>query len=196
VEKKPVSEENKAIARHARDAVGGNVKVFKYVHDALPLDIGIVSSIGQPREGITSYATVGLSDVPMLKDNAEEFPIRIELCGMCYSEHDRFANVLAGAAFYIMRHRRLCCPGYVLPNADHLPEISVTLRHLYFTAPFEWQGKLQTLEFPTKRVAWLMAIPISDSELKFREVEGDKAFESLLESRDAQIADPSRPSNV
>src|SRR5690349_14013668 len=108
--KKPITEENRAIARHARDVFGGTARAFEYLHDTRPLAIAMVSAADQPHDGLTSYATVGLSDSPMLTRDGKEFSARIELCGICHSEHPKFANVIASAAFFVMRHNRLCCP--------------------------------------------------------------------------------------
>ncbi|MGE7781030.1 suppressor of fused domain protein [Peribacillus sp. NPDC097264] len=55
------------------------------------------------------------------------------------------------------------------------------LRHLFL-----WE-KLKIVDFPDKKVAWLLAVPISIKEFLFAEKEGSEALETLFENEDIDI---------
>ena len=62
--------------------------------------------------------------------------------------------------------------------------------------PFLWDETLRTLTLRDKRVAWLLAVPISDAELRYDERKGPDALESLFENQHIDVFDISRPSVV
>jgi hypothetical protein len=99
---------------------------------------------------------------------------------------------LASAAFHIMRTDYVYHPGTVIPDYGLPPK----LPHLYLTAPFLWENELKTLDCGTKKVSWLLAMPISEPECRYLRELGDEAFERLLEGRHADVFDPDRPSVI
>lgn len=185
--------ENKHLARLALGAFGGKPVVTEYFSDDRQLAVDVLACSDRPQPGTTSYATLGLSDHPMRQDG-DEFPVRLELVAACDSDADWFPNVISTAAFHIMRTGWLCAPGVVLQNIVHMYDQSLALRHLYFTAPSPWQGHLETVQLETKKVAWLLGVPISEAEYQFLKKLGDEKFEDLLEHRGVEIFDINRPS--
>src|SRR5262249_54635011 len=97
-----VSAQKKKIAKHIVHAFGGEPHVFEYKHDTLPLTVALLHCDDRPDEGSTSYSTIGLSDYPMFQEG-EEFPVRLEIAGLCATSAEFFPNILASAAFCIMR---------------------------------------------------------------------------------------------
>ena len=192
---KAVTPENKLVARHVLAAVGGTPQVNEYVHDTEDLTIDILRCVDRPTPGVTTYSTIRLSDYPMLKGR-KEFPVRLEVVGACATEDEFFPNVLATAAFSIMRTKRLVQPGVVLENFVKEYHPTTPVPHLYFTAPFLWEENLKTLDCGTKKVAWLLAIPISESERKYLLDHGDSELEDLLEQEQIDIFDLRRASAV
>jgi hypothetical protein len=190
-----VSAENKAIARHAHTAFGGSLRVHACRHDTIDLTVDILHCADRPCAGVTSYSTIGLSDYPMFKDG-DEFPTRLEIAGACATDKELFFSILGSAAFCIMRTGKLCYPGAVFPNYVRLYYPSAPVPHLYFTAPFLWEDDLVTLDCGTKKVSWLLAIPISDAEYGFLKEHGDDALEDLFEVRQIDIFNLSRSSVV
>jgi hypothetical protein len=190
-----VSVENKAIAKHALKAFGGTPRVQAYHHDTESLSVDVLRCEDRPCGGVTSYSTIGLSDHPMLKDG-KEFPARLEIAGACATVDQFFANILASAAFCIIRTHRLYPPGGVMPGYVREYYPSTTLPHLYFTAPFLWEDALKTLDCGTKKVSWLLVVPISDAECKYLEEHGDDALEDLFEKHQIDIFNLTRPSVV
>jgi hypothetical protein len=190
-----VSVENKAVAKHVLKAFGGTPRVQAYHHDTENLGVDILRCDDRPCSGVTSYSTIGLSDHVLLKDG-KEFPVRLEIAGACAPAYHFFANIMASAAFCIMRTRRLYYPGSVMPDYVREYYPSTTVPHLYFTAPFLWEDSLKTLDCGTKKVSWLLAAPISDAECRYLQEHGDEALEDLLEKHQVDIFSLTRPSVV
>lgn len=186
-----VSPENKKLARYIAGVFGGQPHVTEYAHDTSDLTIGILWCADRPIRGVTSYSTVRLSDYPMFKD-ATEYPARIEIVGACATERDAFPNVLAAAAFCVMRTGTLLCPGALLPDYVSLYFPDTTVPHLYFTSPFLWADGPKRLDCGTKRVSWLMAIPISDDESTYLRQHGPDALEDLFVQRQIDVYDLQR----
>jgi antitoxin YqcF len=148
-----------------------------------------------PSDGVTSYSSIRLSDYSMRTADGTELATRLELAGACATVADLFPNVLASAAFRIMRARTLYGPGSVMPGyvSEYYP--STTVPHLYLTAPFLWE-ELTTLECGSKQVSWLLVVPISEREKEYLEAHGDDALEDLFEKHQIDVFDLDRASVV
>lgn len=188
-----VSVENKAVAKHASAAFGGTPRVQRYHHDTESLSVDILQCADRPCNGVTAYSTVGLSDHPMFRDD-QEFPMRLELAGACATADGLFANILASAAFCVMRTRELYSPGRVMSGyvGEYYP--SSTVPHIYLGSPFLWEDSLKTLDCGTKRVARLLVVPVSDAEHEFLKGHGSDALEDRFERRQIDMFDLARPS--
>ncbi|MFN7949732.1 MAG: suppressor of fused domain protein [Blastocatellia bacterium] len=191
----PVSPENRMIARYVATVFGGTPRVADYADRSEQLTVGILDCRDRPREGVTSYSTIRLSDHPM-QWGEREFPVRLELAGVCANTAEYFPNVLASAAFCIMRSEAVYHPGTVMPDYVRLSFAAATLPHLYLTAPFLWENELTMLDCGTKKVSWLLAMPISEPEYSYLKQYGDEALERLLEAQHADVTNPERPSVV
>ena len=194
--KRQPTPENRQVAQHTARAfaAGDNWTVAERKHNDLPLVIDILSAPESPGEGLVSYATVGLSDVPMPAPGGGEFPTRLELVAAGDAEAKAYPALLAAAAFHIMRSGRLFAPGTVLKNYVEDSYADTTVPHLYLTAPFLWEPRLASFRFASKLVSWLLAMPISDGELRFLEANGDTKFEAHLERHGIDIYDLGRSS--
>jgi hypothetical protein len=196
-----VTEENKELARMAVSAFGkkwsydGSWSIVKYRDANEELAVDILSCFDSPTTGINSYSTIGLSDYPMHKAG-KEFGLRLEVAGMSKSSVEWFPNLLSSVAFYVMRTGRLCAPGFVWQNAVEEYASGLEMRHLYFTAPFMWGDTLGCVQLTNKKVAWLLAVPTSEAEYKYRKKYGDHSLEHLLEIKDVDFFDVERPSVV
>ncbi len=189
-----VSVENKALAKHAWMAFGGTPTVRAYHHDTEKMSVDVLRCDDRPSAGVTSYSTIKLSDHPMLKADGTEFPTRLELVGACATADEFFPNVLASAAFCIIRTPKVYFPGSVLPGYVRQYYPSTTVPHLYLTAPFLWVDYLTTLECETKSVSWLLVVPISDGEQSYLAKRGDSALEDLFVQHQIDIFDLNRVS--
>jgi hypothetical protein len=190
------STDNKLVARHVATAFGGSPQVAEYHHDSLPLAVDLLWCENRPCDGVTAYSTIRLSDHKMFTDTGAEFPTRLELAAACRTEFTQFSNVLASAAFCIIRTKELYAPGSVLRGYVREYFTNSPVPHLYLTAPYLWEGTLPTLNCRTKTVSWLMAVPISDQEFDYLESHDDLALESLLERNETDIFDLNRRSAI
>lgn len=188
-----ISSDNKMIAKTLANALGFNPSVHRYRDDDNNLDIALLSCIDPTDANVRFYGTVGLSDYPTYQDGAE-FPTRVEILGAAYKEAIFFPNVLSTIGFYSIREKFFCSPGSVLQNAVKMYEPETVLPHVLFSPPYLWEDKLETLKFEDKTVDWVLAIPITEKELQYREQHGTEALEDLLEKNEVDIFDLNRKS--
>jgi len=187
-----ISEENKKIARKLASTLGGKPSVNRYWDEAEKSFVDLVACTNQPCEGVTSYGTIGLSDYPLIHDGSE-FPVRLELVGASANSFLDFPNILTTAAFYIINDQWFCCPGAILQNAVDLYDKSLDMKHLMFVPPFLWD-ELQTTQYESKSVTWLLVVPISENERQYAKDNGTDALEYLFEKHQIDIYDLSRRS--
>lgn len=190
-----ITTENKAIAKTLADALGFDPSVRRYRDDINELDLALFTCTDPVDSNVRFYSTVGLSDYPTYQDG-KEFPTRVEVLGAAYKDAKDFPNVLSTIGFYSIREKFFCSPGSVLQNAVQMYDRDTELPHILFSDPYLWEDKLKTLTFDTKTVAWVLAIPISENELQYREKHGTKALEELLEKNEIDIFDLHRKSVV
>ncbi|MMZ71657.1 Antitoxin YqcF [compost metagenome] len=68
------------------------------------------------------------------------------------------------------------------------------MKHMLFVPPFLWEEQLQTIDFQDKKVAWLLAVPISENEYLFAQEYGSNKLEDLFEQKQIDIFDIERKS--
>jgi len=144
---------------------------------------------------VNSYATIGLSDSPIIKGGAP-INVRTEFVAACAAQTEDFQRFLATAAFCVINSQWFVAPGTVFPHVFGMYGASPTMKHCLFVPPFLWDGRLQTLTLESKTVAWLLAVPISEQELRLAEVEGVPRLEKVLEGKQIDMFDIKRPSVV
>ena len=189
-----IPDDRKNVARHALSVFGGKPKVQQFMHDDLPMAIDMLSVVGAPEPGLISYSTLGLYETVL--DNEAQVGTRIELCGAMPADIDQWPNVLASAAFALMRSKRGVAPGSVLEGyvGEYYEDTAVP--HLYLTAPFLWNdGYFEQHELHNGvKINWLQGIPISAAELDLLRLRGDDDFENLLEQANVDVFDLHRAS--
>ena len=67
------------------------------------------------------------------------------------------------------------------------------MKHMLFVSPFLWED-LKTIDFPNKKVAWLLAVPISGNEYLFAQDKGTDSLEELFGKGKIDIFDLERES--
>ncbi|UYZ64890.1 suppressor of fused domain protein [Hymenobacter weizhouensis] len=190
-----VTQENKIIAKTLATAFGVKPTVRKYWDDNRELSVDVLTCANPVDPAWVNYGTIGLSDHPLMQDG-KEFPVRVEITGAAYEQFVDFPNILSTAAFYTMRNNWFCSPGAVLRNGVEMYLSNSDMKHLLFTAPSLWEDNLTTLPLDTKKVAWLMAVPISEAERVYKEANGTEALEDLLEKHQVDVLDLKRKSVV
>jgi len=185
------SRANELIASRVSAAFGGAPHFTTYTARDLEFQIDILACRDRPAKGLSSFSTIGLSDHPMIGP-AGEFRVRLELVGACENSIKRFPDLLASAGFWVVRTGGVYFPGVVILNGVQEVVPSATLQHIYLTNPFLWQDQLKTLDCGSKQVAWLMVLPISDSERIYLIEKGMGALENRFEERAIDIFDLKR----
>ncbi|HIE1652951.1 suppressor of fused domain protein [Burkholderia cenocepacia] len=192
--KGPISAGRKAVGRHALSVFDGMPKVQEYLHDDLPMAVDVLSVADSPDPDLVSYSTIGLFETAL--GGETELGTRVELCGAMPADIEHWPNVLAFAAFALMRSRWAVMPGGVLEGYVAECYGDTLVPHLYLTAPFLWNdGHFKQLDLESgEKVNWLQGIPISDAELEILRTRGDSEFEDLLEQADVDVFDLYRSS--
>ncbi|MCZ8535482.1 suppressor of fused domain protein [Psychrobacillus psychrodurans] len=187
-----VTKENKIIARIALEAFGGKSSVSKYWDEKKVSNIDILATFDRPYDGFTSYSTIGLSDYS-IGYSVDDKPLRIEIVGACATTFKLFPNILSTCAFNIINTDLPISYGKIFKGIIKMYYPDSEMEHVIFTSPFLWE-KLKTIDFPDKKVTWLLALPISTKEFLFAEKEGTEALEDLFEKKEIDIFDVRRNS--
>lgn len=187
-----VTKEKKIIAGTALEAFGGKPSISKYWDENNVSNVDILSTKDRPYEGVTSYSTIGLSDYS-IGYSIDEKPLRIEIVGASATIFEFFPNILSTCAFNIINAKLTITHGKIFKGVIRMYYPDIEMEHVLFTSPFLW-GKLNSIDFIEKKVAWLLAVPISTKELLFAEKEGTEALEDLFEKQDIDIFDIRRNS--
>jgi hypothetical protein len=188
-----VSVDNKQIASHIAGVFGGRPTVQRHWDADEKSWVGILASADRPIEHVTSYATIGLSDFPIMKDG-KDIGVRTEFVGACASKYPEFANMLGTAAFCVINSRWLVHPHAIFPGVVEMYRPAGPMRHLFFVPPFLWSPPPSTLTLPSKVVAWLMAVPISEGEYRHAIDEGPEALDQAFVRSQIDVFDLERKS--
>lgn len=186
-----VQQANRVLARRLADAVGGTPTARRYyLDDERTRHVDIAKFVDRPQPGVTTYATLGLSDTPVPRQVRP--PLGVEVLGACDSKA-AFHVVLAAIAARVRTRPARAEPGAVFDRV--VPEqMSATLRHAVLVPQFLWVSAFGTEVVDYKTVAWLLAVPISDAEREFCAAHGSDALEARFEQAQIDVFDPNRPS--
>lgn len=180
----------KMIYLYLEKIIGGKMEIVRYA-DENHSTIDIVSAKNRPFEGVTTYATIGLSNYSIGLKLDDKKALRVEFIGACDTKYDWFGNLISSCSFRIMNDHFACKPGIIYPNMISIYNDNVTMKHIMFETPFMWDG-LESINSESNTVAWLMPIPISDSEMQYAQKYGAEALENLLEEKEADVCDINR----
>ena len=187
-----ISNENKIIAKTALHAFGGKPSVSKYWDENNVSNIDMLTTVNRPFDGVSSYSTIGLSD-HSIELTVDETPLRIEIVGASATDYEQFPNILASCAFCIINSKFSVSHGKVFRDIIKMYYPNTEMKHVLFVSPFLWED-LKTLEFSNKKVAWLLAVPISENEYLFAQEKGTDSLEELFEQEEIDIFDLERES--
>lgn len=186
---------NRTIARTALKAFGGEPEVFEYWDENKESSIDLLSTINRPYDGLTSYSTIGLSDYT-IGYSVDEMPLRAEIVGACATEYEFFPNILTTCAFFIINSEFSVSPGKIFEDIIQMYYPDYEMKHVLFMSPFLWEDSLKTIDFEEKKVAWLLAVPISENEYLFAQEKGTEKLEELFEQEEIDILNLERRSTL
>jgi hypothetical protein len=189
-----IQQANRVVAAWIADVVGGSPRARRYYGDDPRHQISIGWFADRPQEGVTTYATLGLSDVAI--PGPVRPPLGAELLGVCASTATDFPKILGEIAFRAQTEGRRCLPDEIFDNV--VPDgMSATLRHAILVDPFLWDDDaFAAREIDYKTVAWLHALPITDAERRYARDHTPEKLQDVFEDSEIDIFDPQRPSAV
>ena len=185
--------DNKKVAKYALGFIGGKPSVSRYYNDDKSKTIDIMVSNSGVIKGIPTCATIGLCQTDIgLSANGKK--LRVELITACTLNAETLGNILATISFEAM-DMKSCMHGMLVPDVVSSYVKGTELKHVVLMSPVFWPN-YQVLEDDDYTIAWLMAVPITDSEKEYIEKNGVAAFDSLLVRKDADVIDMQRKSVV
>ena len=192
---KQASEANKQIAKDMRAVFdGAECRVINDLDKDEKSEIHVLHSTETPEEGLIAYCTIGLSDYPDDSYTVDP-PLGVEI--LAVSNLPDFGEVVSTAAFCVINSGYRVQPGAVFPGVVKLHHPDTTVPNLMFIHPYLWDDEaLQSRVYEDKTVAWLQAVPISDTETEYVLENGADALSALFEERDPDFIDLERDSIV
>mgnify|MGYP005762136463 CR=1 FL=1 len=185
--------DNKKIAKHALSFIGGKPNVVRYYNDDKSKNIDIMISNSGVIKGIPTCATIGLNQID-IGFSTKGKKLRVELVAACNLTPETLGNILATISFEIM-DAKSCAYGLLISNVISSYVKETELKHVILMSPVFWP-KYKALADEDCTIAWLMAVPITDSEKKYIEQNGVSAFDCLLERKEANVINIRRGSVV
>lgn len=186
-----------------------SVRVLRYPHETEPdeegqttewhCDIVVVDDV--PAPGFSTYATVGARELPTNVTTPEGRLIRSEFVTVGRTGHRAMADVLDACALAVATGSIHVAPGSVIPNAVGLVDPGRTCEHLVLTPPFLWPD-LQVVDETGGAdgsgplLTRLQAVPITTAEMSAIGRDGADALFERLDTADADVTNPDRPSVV
>lgn len=176
--------DNKKVAKYALGFIGGKPNVSRYYNNDETKKIDIMTSDSGVIKGIPTCTTIGLcqTDIGLFTNGKK---LRVELVAACDLNSEILGNILATISFEAMDMQR-CEYGMLIPNVVRSYVKGTELKNVVLMSPAFWPN-YQVFEDDDCLIAWLMVIPITDSEKKYIEQNGVEAFDSLLERKDADV---------
>jgi antitoxin YqcF len=184
----------RAVADFLKGRLAGRAETRAYYDDSRKNVVAVVEAMGTPHESLATFATASLHATENLLDSDD---VRVELLAVGMRETTDLANVVATAAFYVLKDRWLAAPGVVFPNLVHeyLPRSSA--HHVMWTEPFDFDGlSTFTTADVDHPIHMLQAVPITDREYGFLRSDGFDALEQALLAAEIRHYDLERPSAV
>jgi hypothetical protein len=179
-----------AVAKVAASVLGGRASVSSYYDEDETSEVDVLVAENAPKEGLSSYSTVSLHATENLLDSRD---VRVELLGVCSILRSDFANLIATAAFCIIKDGWLCAPGVVFPDLLRMSGLSSPLSHIVWIPPFAWEELSSVQIVGDLTVHWLLALPIYESERQLLRDEGFDEFERRFELAAVEVHDLDRP---
>ncbi|MFI5898415.1 suppressor of fused domain protein [Actinoplanes sp. NPDC051513] len=185
---------NRAVAAWAAEVIGGQPTARGCRGEKAGQQVSIARFTDRPQKGVTTYATLGLSDTRVPRQ--VEPPLGTEILGVCDSVATDFPQILGVIAYRAQIDGRSCEPDEIFDNVVP-PGLSATLRHAILIPQFLWDDDafaVRVIDYKT--VVWLLAVPITDAERQYAFDRGPDELQTVFEEVQIDIFDPQRPSAV
>jgi len=192
---KKVSPENQNLAQFVGKVFGGDWSMAAHNDENGQAVVYTLAGKDKTKPGVLSHATIGLSDYQLGQDKSG-ISLGAELVCGGYERFDYIDLALANAARFVMGNSLKFKPGTIFANLLSDFDDNSQMNHILFAVPSLWNNQLYPLQFQTKTVLWLQAIPISDSEKEYGEQHGPDALGNKLTGGKIDLYDLRRESVV
>lgn len=190
--KPEIVSEDKQIERLLADAFGGPPQLFRVFHNTRKYEVDVLAVPQSPEPDLCSLGTIGLWRTTLIGPKIPETS-RIELTGIFEVTREGAREVLAAAAFRIMRTQKPVPSGSIFLNCLHDWYPKATVPHLFFVPANLWSfPHLQPTRMGALQIQFLQAIPVTESEYLFAQEHGAQALEAKLLGASTNIADLKR----
>ncbi len=177
-----------AWAKYLRDVIpGDDVKIHRHYDEGERNSISIFTS--ENAEGIVA-ATVGVMDYDQGRGEGEMLSTEILLDAR--GRPCDVANVVGTIAFCIMKDGWKVAPGVAFPDIVAMYAPHLRVKHVLFVPPFQWDAAMSRVTVGDKTVFPLLAVPITEGELRLVEQQGSDELMELWERLSTDILDWSR----
>ncbi|WP_110112179.1 suppressor of fused domain protein [Bacillus sp. CGMCC 1.16541] len=177
------TKDQEMIIHKAADVFGNDYSIEDYSDDRQRNSAHVLMCDDSPREGVTSYATIGGYHCPT-GYTVGGTPLRIEIVAACQSSFTIFPTILAACVYHMMKSHVSIFPGAIYKDIIHMIDDKFHMQHILLIPPFLWES-LSTIELDDKKVTWLQAVPISEKERTFALEHGVDSLLSRFD--DAQV---------
>ena len=179
------SNSNKEWANLVSTLTDGSRSVANYYDELETTSIHVLTTLNG---GGKVCATIGLMDVehePPTEILIDSVSVEIDL-----------ENIIATAAFYIMKDGWKISPGAIFETlvAEYHPELDV--KHLLFVPQYQWGKTLSKVKLEQGYIYPLLAVGITKEELNFISKNGVAALEAIWEKNNVNVFNWHRSSSV
>ena len=182
------SEYEKEFFKNLYPILGIEPKVIGYGDETNSTEINILSCIDPIDKNVTFYGTIALNE----QAQHNEF----EILMASYTKNKHIPNILSSCAFFIIKNKWKVKWGNIFETLVQEYYPKSLMKHLYFTKPYIWEDKLEKFIIKNRIIKFLLAIPISENELKYINEKGYKEFETVLENNNVDIFNINRKSII
>jgi antitoxin YqcF len=156
--------------------------------------IQIVSFDRQPEEGVSTYATLGLSDHVVSLSESRQIRQELLMSANATSNAEMIASLMLWAAEFVLARNRALLRGEVVGLGAEMCE-GFTLSSIYVTNPSPFNASLTEFQSaPATVFAYL--VPITEAEGALVRSKGWRWFEEELERQNPDIWDLKRQDTI
>jgi hypothetical protein len=189
---KPYSSDDKKILG-AFTAAAGEIADTRRIGMLDGHPVNLVTAINCPRTGVNSFSTIGLSVMPIGYLSGSVY-LGSELVGMAEAGFDRYIDVLSACVDDILHLKARLFPGAVYKDAFKNVFPDITVKHLIFDTPRGWDKDLLTIDLGKRQAAWIMAIPVTDAELRLYSDSDSGELQERFDEQNINLSDLNRES--
>lgn len=179
----------KLVGRHLKSVFGPSTEIYKYGEDSGLHTCDVIAGYDVPVRGVKSYGSIGLSNYFQRVGDRQ---VRVEVVAACDANTPCIDNIVSSCVFEYLKNGQNIAYGESIRGMVSQYGISQTLEHVAFVAPFLWEG-LHSVAIEDQNVYCLLALPVSEAEIRFLDANGVDSLEKEFEAVQIDVFDINRP---